>query len=158
MVQYSSWFLALAEQSELSNRRRAFGFAWVAFAVALGLHVYDEATHNFLSVYNPTAEAIRHHLPFLPLPTFTFTVWLTGLCIAIALLLLASPIAFRSVRWLRIAAWPLGILVGIFNASLHLLGSAYYHRWMPGVLSSPLLLVAAVFLLLSASSNAADAA
>jgi hypothetical protein len=158
MVQSSSWFLALAAQSKLSKRRHAFGFAWVAFAVALGLHVYDEATHDFLSVYNPTAEAIRHRIPFLPLPTFTFAVWLTGLCTAIALLLLASPIAFRSARWLRIAAWPLGILVGIFNASLHLLSSAYYHRWMPGVLSSPLLLVTAVFLLLSASSKAAEAA
>lgn len=158
MVQSSSWCLALAEQSEPSNRRRAFGFAWVAFAVALGLHVYDEATHNFLSVYNPTAEAIRHRLPFLPLPTFTFAVWLTGLCTAIALLLMASPIAFRNVRWLRVAACPLGIVVGIVNASLHLLSSAYYHRCMPGVLSSPLLIVAAVFLLLSASSMAAEVA
>ena len=49
---------------------RLFGFAWLAFALALAVHVLDEATHDFLSVYNPSAQAIRSRLPFLPLPTF----------------------------------------------------------------------------------------
>lgn len=132
---------------------RRFGLAWLTFTAALALHVFDEAIHDFLSVYNPTAVAIRARVPSLPLPTFTFAVWLTGLCAGIALLVCISPLAFRRTQWTRIAAWPLGIVVGVFNASLHLLSSAYYHRWMPGVYSSPLLLAAALFLLVSSRSQ-----
>jgi hypothetical protein len=51
---------------------RRFGYAWLVFAGALALHVTDEATHGFLSVYNPNALAIRARFPFLPVPTFTF--------------------------------------------------------------------------------------
>ena len=134
-------------------RRYQFGIAWVGFAVALGIHVYDEATHDFLSVYNPTVHAMRARIPFLPIPTFTFSEWLTLLGSGIALLLCLSPLAFRHIRWMQIAALPLGIVVGVFNAAMHLLSSAYYHRWMPGVFSSPLLLAAAVFLLVSSRGD-----
>ncbi len=119
------------------------------FAATLALHVFDEATHDFLAVYNPTVEAIRARIPFLPLPTFTFRVWATSLGAGVVLLLCASPLAFRGVPWLRRAAVPFGIVVGVLNASLHLLSSAYYHRWMPGAYSSPLLLAAAIFLVLA---------
>ena len=134
-------------------RRYQFGIAWVGFAVALGIHVYDEANHDFLSVYNPTVHAMRARIPFLPIPTFTFSTWLTLLCSGIALLLCLSPLAFRRIRWMQTAALPLGIVVGVFNAAMHLMSSAYYHRWMPGVFSSPLLLAAAVFLLVSSRSD-----
>lgn len=136
-----------------SIRQYQFGLAWVGFALALSVHVYDEATHGFLSVYNPAVQAMRAHIRYLPLPTFTFVTWLTGLSVGIGLLLCLSPLAFRESRWLRRAALPLGILVGIFNATLHLVGSAYYHRWMPGLFSSPVLLAAAVFLLVSSRTD-----
>jgi hypothetical protein len=131
-------------------RTRRFGIAWVAFALALTLHVTDEATHDFLTSYNPSVLAIRARLPFLPLPTFTFGVWIGLLIAGIILLLCLSPLAFRGSHWLRMAAWPLGLLVGIANASLHISSSIYFHRWMPGVYSSPVLLIAAVFLLAAA--------
>ena len=133
---------------------RLFGLAWLFFAVALALHVTDEATHNFLSVYNPNALAIRARFPFLPVPTFTFATWLTLLAAAIALLFVLTPLAFRCLRWLRIAALPVSILFGISNACLHLLSSVYYQRLMPGVLSSPILLLAALFLLTAALRKA----
>jgi len=135
---------------------RRFGLAWVGFAAALAVHVTDEATHDFLATYNPTALAIRARLPFLPLPTFTFGVWLGLLSAGIALLLALSLLAFRGARGMRIAAYPLAIVVGIFNAFGHLGSSVYYGRWMPGVYSSPLLLVAAVFLLVSARGPGND--
>lgn len=131
-------------------RTRRFGIAWIAFALALALHVTDEATHNFLASYNPNVLAIRARFPLLPIPTFTFGVWLSLLIAGITLLLCLSPLAFRGSRWLRIAAWPLGLLIGIANASLHIGSSIYFHRWMPGVYSSPVLLIAAVFLLAAA--------
>ncbi len=126
---------------------QCFGIAWVAFALALAVHVADEATHDFLSTYNPSVRAIRARLPFLPLPTFTFRVWLTLLIAGILLLLCLSPLAFRGASWLRLLSRPLGVLVGVLNATLHISSSVYFHRWMPGVYSSPLLLAAALFLL-----------
>lgn len=127
-----------------------FGMAWIAFALALAVHVADEAKHDFLAVYNPNAKAIRARFPFLPVPTFRFGAWL-GLLIAGVLLLLAlSPLAFRGNAWLRLASWPLAILVGVANAGLHLGSSIYFRRWMPGVYSSPLLLAAALWLLSAA--------
>jgi len=128
----------------------AFGMAWVAFAIAVAIHVADEAAHDFLSVYNPTVRAIRAKLPLLPIPTFTFPIWIGGLIAGIALLLALSPLAFDGNAVLRAIAWPLAILVGIGNGLLHLIGSAWYRRWMPGVFSAPLLLVAGTALLAAA--------
>jgi hypothetical protein len=144
---------AFWDRKGATTKARRFGIAWLTFAAAMALHVCDEATHDFLSVYNPTAWAIRARLPWLPVPTFTFAVWLAGLCVAIALLIGLSPFAFRRTGWTRILAWPLGIVVGICNASLHLLGSAYYHRWMPGAYSSPFLFAAGVLLITAARSR-----
>ena len=123
-----------------------FGIAWLLFAFALALHVSDEATHDFLSVYNPMARMVRERFS-LPIPVFTFEVWLIGLFAAVALLLCLSPLAFRNVRWLRVVAVPLAFLVGLGNATLHISISLYLHRAMPGVYSSPVLFVAGVFLL-----------
>lgn len=137
------------------NRR--FGLAWLGFAVALAIHVLDEATHDFLSFYNPSARAIRARMPFLPLPTFTFESWLTTLVIGISVFVCLSPFAFRGTRWARFVAVAASILVGVVNAGGHMFISVYYHRWMPGVYSSPLLLLAALFLLSSALSRQTEA-
>lgn len=127
-----------------------FGIAWIAFALAVAIHVADEAAHDFLSVYNPMVRAIRSRIPFLPIPTFRFSVWLGGLIAGIALLLALSPHAFAGDEWLRVIAWPLALLVGIGNGLLHLVGSAWYRRWMPGVYSAPVLIVAGLFLIATA--------
>lgn len=126
-----------------------FGLAWIAFALAVAMHVADEARHDFLAVYNPNARAIRRRL-HLPIPVFTFRIWLGGLIAGVALLLLLSPLAFHGAHWIRIVALPLAILVGVLNAFLHLGSSWLYHRRMAGVLSSPLLLAAGIWLLWSA--------
>jgi hypothetical protein len=115
-------------------------------AVVIALHVTDEAATDFLSVYNPAVYAIRARLPFLPLPTFTFRVWLTGLILGILLLLALSPLAFRGRRWTVWAAFPLAILM-FGNGLGHLGGSVYLGRLMPGVYSAPLLLIASAWLL-----------
>ncbi|HEV2341547.1 MAG TPA: HXXEE domain-containing protein [Candidatus Acidoferrales bacterium] len=125
----------------------SFGIAWIVFALALALHVADEARHDFLSTYNPSVRAIRAKLPFLPIPTFTFRIWLSLLIAGIVLLLCLSPLAFSGNHALRLAARVLAIVVGIFNAVAHLASSAYLRRWLPGVYSSPVLLAAAIYLL-----------
>ena len=114
----------------------------------------DEATHDFLSVYNPTVRALRGRVPWLPLPTFTFPVWLGGLIAGVLLLLCLAPLAYRGARFTRRAAWPLGVVM-TFNALQHLGGSVYMGRPMPGVYSSPVLLAASVWLLWSARTKQA---
>lgn len=126
-----------------------FGVAWIAFAVAVAVHVADEAVHDFLAEYNPRARAIRRRL-HVPIPTFTFPVWLGGLGVGIGLLLVLSPAALGGSQELRLVAWPLAIVVGIGNALLHLAGSMRYRRALPGVYSAPLLLGAGVFLICAA--------
>lgn len=125
-----------------------FGLAWIAFALAVALHVADEAAHDFLSVYNPNALKIRRRF-HVPIPVFTFPVWLGGLIAGVCLLLLLSPLAFHGVYWIRVVALPLGILVGVGNGVAHLGSSLYYHRKMAGVLSSPVLLLTGGWLLWS---------
>jgi hypothetical protein len=126
-----------------------FGLSWIAFALAVALHVADEARHDFLATYNPNAQAIRRrlHIPFPPV--FTFRVWLSGLIAGVCLLLLLSLFAFHGAHWIRIVALPLAILVGIGNGCLHIGASLYYRRWMAGILSSPVLLVTGTWLLWS---------
>ncbi len=127
-----------------------FGLAWIAFAVALALHVVDEARHDFLATYNPSALAIRQrlHISFFP-PVFTFRVWLGGLILGVCVLLLLAPFALHGAHWIRMVALPLAILVGIGNGLGHIGGSLYYRRWMAGIQSSPVLLVAGGWLVWS---------
>jgi hypothetical protein len=125
-----------------------WGIAWLMLCVALALHVLDEALTNFLSVYNPTVRGIRTRFPYLPLPTFTFSVWLTLLILAVLVLFASSPLAFRGATWM----WPVSCLFAVFmmgNGLLHIGGSLYTRRLLPGVYSSPLLIVAATYLLAS---------
>jgi hypothetical protein len=135
-------------KNETRNQTAAdhFGWPWIALCLALALHVFDEALHDFLSVYNPVVEAIRHTIPFLPLPTFVFRTWLGGLLAAILLLLALSPYAFRNSQKLVLPAKIIGVLM-TGNALVHIIGSVYLGRWMPGVYSSPILLFASLYLL-----------
>ncbi len=124
------------------------GPAWLALCVALAIHVADEALTDFLSVYNPAVRAIRARFPFLPLPTFTFPVWLGGLTAVTVLLFALSPAAFRGEPGLRPGAYLFGVIMA-GNGLLHLLGSVYMRRVMPGTYSAPIILGAAIYLLVS---------
>ena len=140
---------AFDEASRRDSGARRFGWAWVGLALALGLHVADEALTDFLSVYNPAVETIRQHVPWLPLPTFAFPIWLSGLILLVTILLLLSPFAFRGARWTVWLAYPLSVIM-LLNGLGHIAGTVYLGRPMPGVYSSPLLLAAAAFLLFQA--------
>ena len=129
---------------ENSNQR--FGVSWLIFGYVLALHVLDEAGHNFLSVYQPNALAIRHALPFLPLPVFTFQSWIGSLMLALVLWLALAPLAFRGMKWTRKLAIPVAILAGVGNALGHILSSIYLRRFMPGVYSAPLILLGGILL------------
>lgn len=121
------------------------GLAWVLLTLALALHVADEAFNDFLSLYNPAARAVRAAVPFLPLPTFTFESWLSGLILAIVVLLALTPVVIKGARWTVFFSYFFAIFM-VINGLGHMAGSIYLREPMPGVYSSPLLLAAAAFL------------
>lgn len=125
-----------------------YGIPWLVLCGALAIHVVDEAATDFLSVYNQTVRAIRARFPLVLLPTFTFPVWLGGLLTAIVLLLALTPAAFREAPELRPWAYVFGLVMA-GNGVLHLVGSIYLRRAMPGVYSAPIILAAAGYLLAS---------
>jgi len=126
------------------------GWEWIGLGLALAIHVTDEALTGFLEFYNPTVLAIREQIRFLPLPTFRFEIWITGLVLRILLLLVLSMFAFRRFKWTIPVSLVLGILM-LLNGVLLLCGSFYFGQPMPGVYSSPLLMTAAGYLLYEAS-------
>jgi hypothetical protein len=129
-------------------RTRQWGIAWVALSVALGLHVADEAVTDFLPLYNSIVESIRESYPWILLPTFTFSAWLTGLIVGVLFLLIMSPMVFAGNRVFRPISYFLGVLMTL-NALTHIGGSIYLGELAPGVLSSPVLLLAALALLVT---------
>jgi uncharacterized protein with HXXEE motif len=127
--------------------RNRWALAWAALTAAFALHVLDEASHDFLAWYNPAALGIRQRLGGLPFPpVFSFTVWLAGLIAAVVLLAALTPLIRPGRRW--------PVVASVIYAGVHV-GNALAHiavslrgRWLaPGVLSSPVLLGAAVWLL-----------
>jgi hypothetical protein len=134
---------------------RQIGRAWLALCLALALHVFDEASTGFLGVYNPTVTAIRAQAPWFPLPVFRFETWITGLIAVILALICMSGFVWRGARWTRPAAYAFAILM-IVNALGHTAGTIFgrsvesvrFPRPMPGFYSSPVLLAAAIYLLL----------
>ncbi|MEW6208851.1 MAG: HXXEE domain-containing protein [Acidobacteriota bacterium] len=142
---------AWAHLKQCDNRTSTFahGLAWLCLALAA--HAADEALTDFLSVYNPAAHWIREKF-YLPLPIFTFEMWIGGLIAAIIALLSLSAFAFRGAKWMRTLSYVFA-LVMLANGLLHIAGSIYLGRWMPGVYSSPLLLAAAINLLVAVRRN-----
>lgn len=134
---------------------RGFGPAWMFLCGALAVHVLDEALTGFLSVYNPTVMAVKDRLPWFPAPVFRFDVWLGGLIAAVIVLLGLGIFAYRGSRAMRLAATIFAVIM-LLNAAGHTAGtilgrtveSVRFPRPMPGTYSSPLLLVAAIYLLL----------
>jgi len=127
-----------------------FGAAWLSLAIAFGLHVADEAAHDFLSWYNPVARSIRQRLAGIPFPpVFTFWPWLLGLLVVTSGAVLLTPYAIARRPWMRPLA--LGFAaINVGNGLLHIVGAVRLRRRVPGMLSAPLLLGTAAWLLWTA--------
>ena len=128
----------------------------MGLTVSLALHVWDEASHDFLSFYNPIALRLRQAAPFLPIPVFTFRVWLAGLIGAVVFLLLLSPFVFRGASWTRGASYLFGAIM-LLNGFGHILGSIQSSRLLAGTYSAPLLVLASLALLIAVPRARHDA-
>lgn len=137
-------------EQPMATRIARWRIAWICLALAIALHVTDEALTGFLPVYNRVVEGARARYSWVPLPTFTFPLWMGGLVLGIVLLLSLTPLVSRGQRWIRVASLILGVVM-VGNALGHVGASLYWGRLAPGVYSSPLLLIAAVGLLITAS-------
>lgn len=132
-----------------ARRIRQWRTAWICLALAIAVHVTDEALTGFLPVYNGIVEGLRTRHPWVPLPTFTFPVWLGGLVLGVLLLLALTPFVSRGRGWIRVVSLILGTLM-LGNALGHLGASIYWGRVAPGAYSSLVLLIAALALLVTA--------
>jgi hypothetical protein len=135
---------------DLGDSNQRFGVFWLFFGYSLALHVLDEAGHDFLSVYNPNALALRRVLPWLHLPLFTFQSFIGVLLLVLTLWLGMAPMAFRRPAWMRRMAIPVAALAGSGNGLVHIGSSFYFGRMMPGVYTAPLILLAGIMLLRAA--------
>ena len=88
------------------------------------------------------------------MPTFEFREWLLVLIVACGLLFCLTPLAARGMRGLRPLAWFYAVLMflnGLGHTLFTILGrtvaSVTFPRPAPGFYSSPLLLVASVWLM-----------
>jgi hypothetical protein len=77
-------------------------------------------------------------------------MWLGGLILGVLLLLTLTRVVSRGAQWIRVASVILGVIM-TGNALGHLGASVYWGKPGPGVYSSPLLLIAALALLVTAS-------
>ena len=127
----------------------SFGAAWIAMSVAFGLHVIDEAATNFLDWYNPIASRIRSRLPVPFPPTFTFWPWFLGLVTVTLILFALIPLADDRNRMVVALGIALGV-INVGNGLLHIIAAIRFRRRVPGVISAPLLLACAAWLLVAA--------
>ena len=149
------------QANHLPSTSRGVGRAWLALCFALGVHVADESATGFLAVYNPTVLAIRDRAPWWPMPVFDYDTWMNGLIAAVLILCALTPLVYWGARWTRPIAYAFAGLM-IANVVAHTLGTALgrtvasvmFHRPMPGFYSSPLLLAAAIYLLLELRASA----
>ncbi len=119
--------------------------AWLLLTGALACHVADEALTGFLDVYNPTVTQLRARWPWLPLPTFSFRVWIVGLALAVALLASLTPLIRRGGRFATGLSLAFALIM-LGNGVLHLAASIWSASWMPGATTAPLLLLSASLL------------
>ncbi len=151
--------LVLKNLESISRRQRIYRhwLAWIALCIALAIHVADEALTDFLAMYNPAVLSIRDKYPLISPPTFTFEVWLALLILAVVLLAAASYFVWKG-RW---AMRPISYVfagVMLLNGVLHIAGSIYLGQFMPGVYSSPLLLVSSIALIIYTHAHSRERA
>ena len=124
-----------------SNRNSA---AWFLLVFSVALHVTEEALTDFLPFYNQTVLRIRETFEFFPAPTFSFGVWIVGLIVAVILGFCLTPFINRNKKFMWFIMMIISILM-VINGLIHISGSVYYGRILPGMWSSPVLIAAALY-------------
>lgn len=137
--------------------------AWLLLCLVLCAHVADEALTGFLGVYNPTVSALHAKYAWFPMPAFTFSGWVTLLavvCIVLLLMTLWVVGGSRAARWAAYVFGAIMLLNGVahFAATIHggTVAGVTFAGPMPGVFTSPLLVVGGIYLLYAAVKAGRD--
>jgi hypothetical protein len=141
--------------------RANFGMAWLLLCLSFVAHVVDEALTDFLSYFNATVLALYGHFPWFPRMDMEFRTWLAALVVANVLLLLLTPFAYRNAEPLRPLAYLFAVIM-LVNALGHTVAtlrgqtvpSVHFSGPAPGFYSSPLLVAAAIYLLIRLRGSA----
>jgi len=141
------------KQAAKDGGRRNFGLAWLLLCLAFGLHIWDEAAHDFLRYYNATVLTLYSHFSWFPRIDLEFRRWLCGLLGGTLILLLFTPFAYRNARWLRAPGYLFAgvqLLNGFNHIVLTIRGrsvpTVVFDGPAPGFYTAPLLLVLSAFL------------
>ena len=124
---------------------RAHAFAWFYLCAHLAAHVVEEAATGFLDVWNPVLAGWSQRTG-LPLPHLPFDLWLGILVVAVTVLTALTPRVARGAAWAPSASYIFGAVM-VANGVHHLFSPLYLGRFLPGHFTSPLLIAAAVWLI-----------
>ena len=125
--------------------RRAQAAAWLYLCLHLAAHSAEEALNGFVDVWNPVLLRLRTATG-IPLPQFVFHEWLTWLAAGVIALTAMTPLVARGVRGFHTGSYVLA-LVMIANGVHHLASPLYLGRYLPGQYTSPLLILASLWLI-----------
>ncbi len=130
-------------------RRSRLSQAWLALTVVLTLHIIEGALRDYLAFYNPLAMSLRDTLLWTWMPTFTLAAWLGGWIVILGVLYGMTWFAVYNARWIIWAAIAYAEVMFLYAAAK--LGFAIYlEKAIPGVLTAPLLVIAASWLTVEA--------
>lgn len=119
--------------------------AWRWMIAALALHAVDEGLCEALGLCPPEVIGLEARGSWLVPLGLTLPVWLAGMAVLVALLLLATPLVAGDAAWSRAGGYAMGGGVAALGLA-HLAVSAAFWRWLPGTASAPLLSLAGVWL------------
>lgn len=116
-----------------------WAMAWLTLSLVLGLHVAEEAVVGSFALYNEMANWLA---------AFRYDLWVVNLSATILVLVALTWLVAARLGPMWLASYVLA-LFAVANAALHILLSLSAERLLPGTLSAPLVLAAALFLLVS---------
>jgi hypothetical protein len=125
-----------------------WAMAWLILSLVLGLHVAEEAASGRFAIYDDLLDWIGFFLPFVEMPAFRYNMWLINLTGAVVVLIGLTWLVVTRQGPMRLASYVLAIFASA-NALLHIFLSVAAGELLPGTLTSPLVLAASLFLLIS---------
>ena len=122
--------------------------AWLVLSLALASHVADEMINGSFAFYRDLADFFATYFPVVKLPAFRPELWAINLSGASLVLIGMTWLVYRRQGPMRLASF---VVAGFAtaNAVLHIVMSVALGHVMPGALTSPLVLAAALFLFAS---------
>jgi hypothetical protein len=130
--------------------------AWFLACAVFALHIVDEGVNGTFGFYSDLERLLTALLPSLNITPFNFDVWLLNMIGTLVVLFALTPLVAAHNALMVPASWAFAaFLTG--NSAFHLLMSAGRGELVTGAITSPLMLVAGLFLFVSAARGRREA-